>query len=924
MLNKTSKFRLFTAAAMLTIYALGASPAAIVAAQSLPKGVMLVTSVEGITEYRLENGLRVLLFPDQSKQTATVNITYLVGSRHENYGETGMAHLLEHMAFKGTPKHRNIPQELTEHGSRPNGTTSWDRTNYYETFAATDENLLWALDLEADRMVNSFVDKKDLDSEMTVVRNEYEGGENSPFLVSIKRMMGAAFDWHNYSKLPIGNRSDLENVPIDRLKAFYQKYYQPDNAILLVAGKFDAAKTLQLIVDKFSPIPRPQRVLPPIYTTEPTQDGERSVVVRRTGDTQLVIAGYHIPSGAHPDFAALDMLAQILGDTPSGRLHKALVESKKASSISGSTIQLHDPGVVFFSAELRKTDPLDPARDALIQTVEEFATKPPTAEEVERARAGILKNIDMSLSSAERVGLELSDWMAIGDWRLFFLNRDRTKKVTPADIQRVAAAYLKPANRTVGIFLPVEKIDRAEIPPQPDVAALVKDYKGEAAIAAGEAFDPSPANIESRALRMTSPGGLKLTLLPKKTRGNTVVAVMTLRFGDLESLMNRETAGELAGQMLMRGTTKHTRQQIQDEFDRLKARAGVFGGATSANVSVETTRENLPAVLKLIAEILREPAFPANEFEQLKQEVITNTESQRSQPQVAASVALQRHMNPYPKGDVRYVSTPEEDIEEVKAATLDNVKKFYSDFYGASNGEVAVIGDFEAKEVEKLISDLFGSWKSPRPFARIVIDYRDIPALNKAIETPDKANAVFFASLRLNLRDDDQDYPALVLGNYMLGGGFLNSRLGVRLRQKDGLSYSVGSNIGASSLDKNGQFSAFAIYAPQNAAKLETGFKEEIERMLKDGFTAEEVEAAKKGYLQSRQVSRAQDAELMRRLSALAYIDRTLAWDAEFEKKIAALTPDQINAAMRRYIDPAKITIVKAGDFAKTAASTSK
>ncbi|HKS42018.1 MAG TPA: pitrilysin family protein [Blastocatellia bacterium] len=903
-----------------TLFAAGAGQAA------LPKGATLVTSVEGITEYRLENGLRVLLFPDQSKQTATVNMTYMVGSRHENYGETGMAHLLEHMVFKGTPTHRNIPQELTEHGSRPNGSTNWDRTNYYETFAATDENLLWALDLEADRMVNSFIDKKDLDSEMTVVRNEFEGGENSPFLVSIKRMLGAAFDWHNYSKMPIGNRSDLENVPIDRLKAFYQKYYQPDNAVLLVTGKFDAAKTLQLIADKFGPIPRPQRVLPTIYTTEPTQDGERTVVVRRTDDTQMVMTGYHIPSGAHADYAAIAVMAQILSDEPSGRLYKSIVETKKASSIGGDTIQLHDPGVVFFLAELRKTDQLAPARDALIQTVEEFATKAPTAEEVDRARTGMLKSIDLTLSSAERVGLELSDWMAMGDWRLFFINRDRIRKVTPADVQRVAAAYLKPSNRTVGVFLPVDKIDRAEIPPVPDVAALVKDYKGEAAVAAGEAFDPSPANIESRAVRATSPGGLKLTLVPKKTRGNTVVAVMTLRFGDEKSLMNRTTAAELAGQMLMRGTTKHTRQQIQDEFDKLKARAGVFGGATSANVSIETTRENLPAVFKLVAEILREPSFPAAEFEQLKQEIITNTESQRSQPQTAAAVALQRHMNPFPKGDVRYISTPEEDIEEVKVATLDDAKKFYTDFYGASNGEVAVVGDFDAKEVEKMIADLFGSWKSPRPFARIATGYQDIPVLNKAIETPDKANAVFFASLRLNLRDDDPDYPALVLGNYILGGGFLNSRLGTRLRQKDGLSYSVGSNLGASPLDKNGTFSAFAMYAPQNAAKLEAGFKEEIARMLKDGFTAEEVEAAKKGYLQSRQVSRAQDAELMRKLAALAYTGRTLAWDAEFEKKIAALTPDQINAAMRRYIDPAKITIVKAGDFAKAAtpAATTK
>lgn len=220
-------------------------------AQTLPKGVTRVTSVEGITEYRLPNGLRVLLFPDPTKQTITVNITYMVGSKHENYGETGMAHLLEHLVFKGTPKHANIPQELTEHGARPNGTTWYDRTNYFETFAATEENLRWALDLESDRMVNSFIAKKDLDSEMTVVRNEFESGENSPFRVLLERVFSSAFLWHNYGKSTIGARSDIENVPIDRLQGFYRKYYQPDNAVLLVAGKIDEAKTLTLVDQYF-------------------------------------------------------------------------------------------------------------------------------------------------------------------------------------------------------------------------------------------------------------------------------------------------------------------------------------------------------------------------------------------------------------------------------------------------------------------------------------------------------------------------------------------------------------------------------------------------------------------------------------------------------------------------------------------------
>ncbi|HYP25827.1 MAG TPA: pitrilysin family protein [Blastocatellia bacterium] len=887
------------------------------ASQALPKGVERVTSVEGITEYRLGNGLRVLLFPDQSKQTITANLTYMVGSRHENYGETGMAHLLEHLMYKGTPTHPNIPQELTERGGQGNASTSFDRTNYYLTFSATDANLEWVLKLEADRMINSNIAKKDLDSEMTVVRNEFEAGENNPSLAVFKRIFATAYDWHNYANLPIGARSDIENVPIERLQAFYRTYYQPDNAVLLLAGKFDEGKALSLIADTFGRIPRPTRVLPKIYTMEPTQDGERSVMVRRVGDTQMVGVGYKIPAGSHPDFAALDLLSHVLGDTPSGRLHKALVETKKAASSSGFTFPLHDPGLFFFTAEVRKGDSLDSARDTLLQTIEETGAKAPTSEEVERARTARLKDIELTLNSSDSVGLQLSEWMAQGDWRLFFIHRDRLRKVTPSDVQRVAATYLKQSNRTVAQFIPTDKPDRAEIPATPDIAALVKDYKGEAAIAEGEAFDPSPANILARTTEAKLPGGIELALLPKKTRGNTVVADLVIRFGDQQSLMNRGTAASLAGDMLMRGTAKHTRQQIQEEFDKLKARVGVGGGANSVSASIETVRENLPAVLRLVAEILREPSFPASEFEQLKQERLAQIESQRSEPQTAALIAFSRHINPYPKGDVRHVSTPEESIEEIKAVTLDDVKKFYRDFYGASNAWVSVVGDFDPKEIERLVGELFGSWKSPATFARLGNTYREIAPVNQSIETPDKPNAFFIAGQRFALRDDDPDYPALVIANYIIGGGLLNSRLSTRIRQKEGLSYGVGSAVNAHPIDRDANFTAFAIYAPQNAAKLEAAFREEMERALKEGFTAEEVTAAKAGYLQALKINRSQDSGIADKLTSYLYLDRSLAWDAEFEKKIEAVTPEQAAAALRKYVDPSKLTVIKAGNFAK-------
>jgi zinc protease len=894
-------------------------------ASAAPAEVTLTRSatVEGITEYQLSNGLKVLLFPDQTKPTTTVNITYYVGSRHEAYGETGMAHLLEHLLFKGTPNHPNIPQELTERGARPNGTTWFDRTNYFETFPASDDNLAWAIGLEADRMVNSFVRKEDLDSEMTVVRNEFEMGENSPFRVLMQRTMAAAYLWHNYGKSTIGARADLENVPIERLQAFYRKYYQPDNAVLVVAGKFDEERALELVEEKFGAIPRPERSLErgnlifPTYTRDPAQDGERSVRLERVGDVQLVMASHHVPPGSHEDFAAVSVLAHVLGNAPSGRLHRALVETRKAARVGAWDFQLREPGVLLTFTEVRREDSLDEARRIFLRTHEEVTTRAPTVEEVDRARTALLRNIELMLNNSERVALDLSEWEANGDWRLLFIHRDRIRAVTPEDVRRVAATYLLPSNRTVGVFVPTENPLRAEIPAAPDISALVQDYRGDAQLAQGEEFDPSPLNIEGRTARSTLPSGFKVALLPKQTRGNTVVATVALRLGSEQTLTGRTVAGNLAGSMLMRGTQKRSRQQIRDEFDRLKAQAGVGGNATQAWANIETTRENLPAVLRLVGEVLREPAFSDKEWDELKQEQLATLESQKSEPQALGSIAYNRHLNPWPRNHPRYAATLDEQIADVRAARLADARRFHDDFYGADAGDLAVVGDFDAAEIAAIAAELFGSWKAKQPFARIAAPFRAVEATKIEIETPDKANAFFMAGLNLEMDDSDADYPAMLLANYMMGGGFLNSRLATRIRQRDGLSYGVGSSFSASPLDRSGGFTSFAIYAPENAARLEAAFREEVERALREGFGAEEVTAAKSGYLQSRQVSRAQDNQLARMLAGGLYLQRTLDWDAELERRIDALTPQQIVEAMRRHVDPSRITVVKAGDFAK-------
>jgi zinc protease len=393
-----------------------------------------VTSVEGITEYALGNGLRVLLFPDASKPTVTVNVTYFVGSRHEGYGETGMAHLLEHMLFKGTKKYPKVLAQLEKRGAQMNGTTWTDRTNYYEILKAEDDNLAAALDIEADRMVNAKIAAEELKSEFSVVRNEFEIGESFPEAILEERMMQAAYIWHNYGKPTIGSKSDIEKVPAENLRTFYQKYYQPDNAMLVVAGKFEPAATLKLIEQKFGKIPRPKRKLANPWTIEPQQDGERSVVLRRTGDIQMVGLMYHGAPGASPEYVAEAAIIDLLTQQPSGRLYKALVETGMAAKLAHSLYPWSDPGVMGVSAVVRTDKKVEPVREKMIEVVEGLAKTAVTPEELERWRVKELREIELGLTDPERVGVELSEWAAQGDWRLKFVYRDRVKTLTVADV----------------------------------------------------------------------------------------------------------------------------------------------------------------------------------------------------------------------------------------------------------------------------------------------------------------------------------------------------------------------------------------------------------------------------------------------------------------------------------------------------------
>ncbi|HUN91337.1 MAG TPA: pitrilysin family protein [Burkholderiaceae bacterium] len=886
-----------------------ASPAA-PAASTVPSGVTAVTTIEGVSEYRLPNGLQVLLYPDPSRPTATVNITYHVGSRQERYGETGMAHLLEHLIFKGSTKYPKPERDFAARGFHNNGSTGEDRTNYFSTFDASDSNMRWAIDWSADAMVHSFIARRDLDSEMTVVRNEYEKGENDPFNVLYKRMFAVAYDWHNYGHVPIGNRSDIENVAIPNLRAFYRTYYQPDNATLIVSGRFEPARVLRWIVASFGAIPRPQRALPVLWTVEPTQDGERSVVVRRKGDVQIVALAYHVPAALSDDGARLGLAADILGDTPSGRLHKALVETGMAAQVFAFPADRHDPGLMMFGAVVNKGAALDAVRDRLIGVVEStFAQEPPSGEEMKRAQTDTATEYERALTDAGGFGVELSEYIGQGDWRIFFASRDKALAAGSSDVAVAAQKYFRRDNRTVGMFIPTDDPQRADIPAPLAVGDYLRDYKPREAVSGGEAFDPSQDNIDRRTRRLAY-GDLKLALLPKKTRGGLVNVSLAFRFGDERNLRDKAIVERMTQAMLGRGTSTMTRQQIADEMTRLR----MTGGLTAFQVP----RDQLPDALRLVAGVLRDANFPAPEFEQLKNETLTSLQSELGDPAARSGDAIALHFNTYPAGDPRDHLSLDDQIAQIEKLRLEDVQQFYRDYWGTARGQVGIVGDFDADAVAPMVRDLFAGWKSPASYAPILAEPRDVPATRIVIDTPDKENAVYRARINVAIRDDDPDAAALDLANAIFGGGAgLSNRLAERVRQKEGLSYGIGSSLQPGVRDRAGSWQVSAIAAPQNVGRVEAAVKEELERALKEGFSAQEVTEARDGMLQQRQMLRSSDPRLAALWVNYLDLDRTFAFSTQYEERLRRLEASDVVAAMRRYLDPAKMTVVIAGDRRK-------
>jgi zinc protease len=880
-----------------------------------------VRTVEGITEYRLDNGLSVLLFPDQTQSTITVNITYLVGSRLEGYGETGMAHLLEHMMFKGSPRHRNVLKLLDERGGQANGTTWYDRTNYYETLPASQENLDWTLDLESDRMINAAISPDDLKTEFSVVRNEFESGENDPSNILDERVTETAYLWHNYGKPTIGSRTDIERVPVPALRKFYEKYYQPDNALLIVAGKFDDAATLASIEKLFGAIPKPARVLADSYTIEPVQDGERTVTLRRNGDVYVIEAAYHTVAGASADFAAAKAAVDLLVHEGSGRLYKKLVETKLAANIDGSQAARRDPFIATFVATVRDPKNVEKVEQIMLAEIEGLGASKIDDKEVDRYRVATEKQLELFMTNSRSVAVALTEFAALGDWRSMFAYREQAKKVTAADVARVAKQFFKPSNRTLGRFIPTKDSERAPLEQTPDITAYVKGIDGGDVKEQGEVFVATLDNIEARTQRKELKGGIKAALLSKKTRGGKVALTLRLHWGDEKALQNKGRIPEMMGAMLSRGTAKKSYQDLQDEQDKLKAHVSISASADGLVLRIDTLRDKLPAAIDLAAEMLKDSTFPDKQLEVVRNEMLAGYEQQLQDPGSVAFTTLAQLTSKWPKGDPRHPSTIAEQIDDVKKINAGAIKQFYKDFVGAGHGELAIVGDFDGAAVSTQLEKLFGGWTTKKPYARLAQKvWTDVPGQQKSINIKDKEQTTIALGHDVAIKDTDDDYAALLMISQVLGGD-TGSRAWMRLREHEGLSYGVATWAFADAFDEAGGVGGYAIVAPQNLAKAKASLLDEFQKIATGKVGDEELKRAKDTWLKEQDTSLSSDGYVVNLLVGQLYRGRTTEFTKRLRAKVAALTTADVEKVAQKRVDPKRLVIVDAGDQAKATAA---
>lgn len=887
----------------------------------LPEGMVFVAESGGIEEYRMANGMKILLSEQKAAPVVAFMVLYHVGSRNEAVGYTGATHLLEHMLFKGTPtfnarRGTAIATVLHRIGAVFNATTWFDRTNYYE--AVPREHLELVMQLEADRMRNALILDEDREQERIVVRNELERGENDPLNVLEIHTWATAFREHPYHHPTIGWRSDVENVPTERLREFYHTFYWPNNATAIVVGDFDREQVFRWFERHFGAIPPSPHPIPEVYTVEPPQEGERRFLIRRAGEVGAVMLGYHTPEAKHPDIYPLAVLARLLAGGVTTRLYQRLVDGELAVSVRASASHLRDPGLFEITAVLRPGIEHARVEGAIREEIVRLQEERVSEAELERAKNKIEAETFYARDGALQFAFALGEAEASADWRWFIDYVPNVRRVTAEDVQRVAQAYLHEDNLTVGWFVPKNTSGRG--------AASVGERGGHSLhrpaffrseASAGAAGPPSDQSFAKRAVSFTLSNGVRGLIL--ENRANPTVEVRAALFAGraFEPVEQPELAAVTAS-MLMRGTERRSKLEIAAWLEDVGAEVHIGANRFLATASATSLSQDVGRLLETLAEVLREPTFPEEELVKLKSQMIGQIRRSQEHTGVRAFERFSQLL--YDRSSPFYEPSASERVASIEAMTVEDVRRFYRARYGPRHLVLVIVGDVGAAEIAERIRQQFGDW-SPEPtedpramWARMPRASLPEAPFREVIYMPDKANVDVILGHAGRLRRTDPDYVAAIIGNAALGYSTLSSRLGVRVRDQEGLTYGIISRFFEPSF-LDGPWGVSVTVNPENVERAIASTMEVLTRYVAEGITPQELEDEKSAFVGSFLVGLGTNGGIAAQLLLAEVFGFGPAYLDHLPEQVRALTREEVNAAIRTYLHPERLITVIAGEY---------
>ncbi len=894
-----------------------------------------IKELGGIEEYLYQpNGMNVLLLQDNASPVATVQIVYRVGSKHEVLGNTGSTHLLEHLMFKGTPtfnkKNGNtITDVLQNTGAQLNATTWYDRTNYFETLPSDKIEL--ALQIEADRMRNSLLTKEDKEAEMTVVRNEFERGENNPNALLDKEIWASAYIAHPYHHSTIGWKSDIENAPIEVLKNFYNTYYWPDNATLTIIGDFKKDNVFELIEKYFGKITKAPKVMPQPYTEEPQQYGARKIVVKKPGELGVVNKAYKIPGALHEDLPALNILAQIIGSGPSAILNKTFVDTRLGIYSYASATNFKEVGLFTIGVGFPTTSKHEDIDAKIGEVVTKIQKEGVTQDEVNRVVAKISAQTILARDGSGVIASALNEAIAAGDWTDYITGVDRLKKVTPADVLRVANKYLIEDQSTTGYFIPKQagsqNKDQAQannfMPENgpfyyrhPENGHVHEENKANSFLLKNttEEFISEETLIEKSASAFKREKVSGIDVVSVKTSAKDFVTIAaSISLGNYASETKNDVIPALTAAMLSKGTTLNDKFKFSEKLQKLGVTLNVNASTFKINIGFKCLKKDLDQVINLLAEELRNPLFDAKEFENLKQQFIGNTQQDLNDPGERGDIALSQAI--YPKGNPNYSLSVEDNIANIKNATLDEVKGFHKKYFGTASMRLVIVGDTEGANLNASLKKSFKNWNGGVTEKLKFEEASKSAAKTEVVTIPEKPSAELYIGQFTGLKRADADYIPFFIGNYTLGAGFAG-RLMQTVRDNDGLTYSISSGLGGN-IETGGYWFVNASFNPNLFQKGLDATMVQVNKWVKDGITAEELENKKTNLIGSFKVGMSTTNGMARTI--LSFIERGLEpnYIEQYPNDIQKATLQQVNDAIKKYVQLDKMIVIKSGSLDK-------